>query len=105
MSISTHIEKKLRTAFEPEHLDLRNESHQHSVPANSETHFNLIIVSAAFEGQSLVQRQRQIYQMLSAEMAGPVHALTMKTLTPKEWAAKNVKNTSPPCLGGSKATG
>ena len=105
MSLTTHIEEKLRTTFAPEHLDLRNESHQHSVPANSETHFNLIIVSAAFEGLSLVHRQRQIYQTLPQEMAGPVHALTRKTLTPAEWAAKNVDNTSPPCLGGSKATG
>ena len=47
MSLTTHIEEKLRTTFAPEHLDLRNESHQHSVPTNSETHFNLIIVSAA----------------------------------------------------------
>jgi len=103
MSLSAHIEEKLRATFAPEHLDLRNESHQHSVPTNSETHFNLIIVSVAFEGQSLVHRQRQVYLTLSDEMAGPIHALTMKTLTPKEWAAKNVDNTSPACLGGSKA--
>jgi acid stress-induced BolA-like protein IbaG/YrbA len=48
------------------------------------------IVSSAFEGQRLLQRQQRVYATLGNRMqTDEVHALSMKTLTPAEWAAKN----------------
>jgi stress-induced morphogen len=99
------IDGKLRAALGPEHLVLVNESYMHSVPAGSETHWNLIVVSTRFEGASRVDRQRLVNAALADELArGAVHALTMKTLTPAEWQAAGgaVTNAAPLCKGGSK---
>ena len=56
MSLSTVIEAKLRDAFAPAHLEVVNESHMHSVPKGSETHFKVVVVSDRFEGLSPVKR-------------------------------------------------
>ena len=50
-------------------------------------HFFATIVSAEFEGTSRVARQRRVYQALGDRMREQIHALSMKTLTPAEWAA------------------
>jgi BolA protein len=42
------------------------------------------IVSAAFAGMPRIQRQRRVYAALAAELAGPVHALSLKALAPGE---------------------
>ena len=96
--------EKISKAIAPEHIELVDESGGHSVPDGSASHWNLIVVSAAFEGKSLIERHRLVNAALADELrTGSVHALTMKTLTPAEWAAKGgVSNQSPPCLGGSK---
>lgn len=52
-------------------------------------HWFATIVSARFEGQRLVQRQRLVYATLGNRMAtDEVHALSMKTFTPAEWASQ-----------------
>lgn len=49
-------------------------------------HFEALIVSAEFAGQSRVQRQQRVNQVLRAHFdSGELHALSMKTLTPQEW--------------------
>lgn len=100
------ISQKLLEGLAPERLLLENESHKHSVPKGSETHWNLIIVAERFAGQSRVQRQRTVYGLLADEMKQKkgIHALTMKALTPSEWEAAGgeVTNPAPACLGGSK---
>lgn len=47
-------------------------------------HFEATVVSAAFEGQSTLQRHRQVYATLGAKMGGEIHALSLRTLTPAE---------------------
>lgn len=49
-------------------------------------HFFATIVSPEFEGCSRVARQRRVYATLGERMQAQVHALSMKTLTPAEWA-------------------
>lgn len=49
-----------------------------------ESHYNVVIVSAAFKGKSRIQRQRDVYAALSEELAGPVHALSLKIFAPGE---------------------
>lgn len=49
-------------------------------------HFFATIVAAEFEGTSRVARQRRVYQALGDRMREQIHALSMKTLTPAEWA-------------------
>ncbi|MNL85929.1 transcriptional regulator BolA [compost metagenome] len=49
-----------------------------------ESHFQLMIVSDAFEGQGRVARQRAINAVLKDELAGPVHALAVRAMTAAE---------------------
>ncbi|MDD4928767.1 MAG: BolA/IbaG family iron-sulfur metabolism protein [Gallionella sp.] len=49
-------------------------------------HFEAIVVSAAFAGKSRIQRHQIVFQALGERMRGEIHALSMKTYTPEEWA-------------------
>ena len=52
-------------------------------------HWSAVIVSAEFEGKRLIQRHQRVYATLGARMrTDEVHALSMKTLTPGEWATQ-----------------
>ena len=82
-----------------------NESHRHSVPADSETHFKVVLVSAAFEGRRSVQRHQQVYAVLNEQLQRGVHALALHTFTPAEWRARTAAPDSPDCMGGGKRTG
>ena len=82
------LQSKIQAAFSPTYLDMLNESNNHNVPPGSESHWKLVIVSASFAGKFPVARQQAVYKVLADEMAGPVHALSMFTFTPAEWAAK-----------------
>ncbi|KAG0411863.1 hypothetical protein HPB47_011001, partial [Ixodes persulcatus] len=53
--VQRRIEEKLSKALNPTELSVENESHMHNVPKGSETHFRVTVVSASFEGKSLVQ--------------------------------------------------
>ena len=81
MSVQERIEEKLRASLSPVHLQVINESHMHSVPPGSESHFKLVVVAEAFEGQDRVRRQQAIHRILGDELKRDVHALTMQTLT------------------------
>ena len=99
MSIQNQIEQKL-AAFAPTFVTVENESHKHSVPANSETHFKVVLVSEQFASIRRIARHQQVYQALSAELAGPVHALALHLYTATEWAGQ--APASPDCLGGGR---
>lgn len=48
-------------------------------------HFQAVVVSAAFEGKSRIQRHQLVYAALGDRMREEIHALSMRTLTPGEW--------------------
>ena len=50
-------------------------------------HFEAIIVIAEFRGKNRVQQHQIVYRALGDRMKAEIHALSMKTLTPEEWAA------------------
>jgi acid stress-induced BolA-like protein IbaG/YrbA len=53
-------------------------------------HWTALVVSAQFEGKRPIQRHQRVYATLGAKMhTDEVHALSMKTLTPAEWAASS----------------
>ena len=103
MNMQTQIEAKLMAAFEPERLRIDNDSKRHAGPA-TDSHYRIIVVAAAFDGVSRVQRQRLVYGCLSDELAGPVHAIQMKCMTPAEYEAADGEVTlkAPPCGGGHR---
>ncbi len=82
------IRSKLSAAFSPARLDVEDDSARHHGHAGArpggESHFNVVIEAKIFEGMSRVQRQRAIYGALAEELAGPVHALSLKALAPGE---------------------
>jgi len=87
-AVAESLRHKLTVAFAPTQLDIEDDSSRHARHAGSrpggESHFNVVIEAAAFEGASRVARQRMVYQALAEELAGPVHALTVKALAPGE---------------------
>ncbi|WP_435235261.1 BolA family protein [Psychromonas sp. PT13] len=103
MNLQTIIEKKIVDQLSPQFLNVENESSQHAVPKDSETHFKVTVVSDAFHDMRLLQRHRLINQLLSEELSGPVHALALHTCTPEEWSKRNgLVRDSAQCLGQSK---
>lgn len=103
MKTQQSIEQKLSEGYEVEQLFVENESHMHSVPPNSETHFKVTMVSPDFEGQGKVKRHQGIYKVLADELSGGVHALALHLYTPDEWSASGeAAPASPNCMGGSK---
>ncbi len=88
MRVAERIRDKLTRGLGPARLAISDESHRHAGHAGArpegETHFHVEIVSAAFAGESRIDRQRRVYRLLAEELAGPVHALALTTLTPEE---------------------
>jgi len=88
MTVRDTIVDKLTAALDPVRLDVVDDSESHRGHGGwregGETHFDLVVVAAVFEGQSRVGRQRLVLDALATEMAGPVHALSMRCLTPAE---------------------
>jgi len=52
-------------------------------------HFNAIIVSAEFRGKNMVRQHQMVYGALGNRMKQEIHALSMKTLTPEQWAVSS----------------
>jgi BolA protein len=107
VSKAASLETKLRDKLEPQHLEVVNESHMHSVPQGAETHFKVVVVSSLFEGMSAVKRHQLVYGALADEMSkkpaqGGIHALAITSRTPAEWAASPEANVSPLCASKGK---
>ncbi|SMN10682.1 Cell division protein BolA [uncultured Candidatus Thioglobus sp.] len=95
-----HLTEQLNVALSPTHLEVINESGNHSGTA-TESHFKLVVVSDYFQDLKLIDRHRFINQLFKEEL-GHIHALAMHTYTPDEWQMKNGAPASPQCAGGSK---
>jgi BolA family transcriptional regulator, general stress-responsive regulator len=82
------IQDKLTAAFAPSRLEVEDDSARHAGHAGArpggESHFNVTIQAQAFAGEGRVARQRMVYHALAEELAGPVHALSVKALAPGE---------------------
>ena len=82
------IHTKLTAALSPSRLEIEDDSARHAghagASAAGESHFNLVVEAEAFAGLPKVGRQRLIYKLLAEELAGPLHALSIKALAPGE---------------------
>lgn len=87
--IETLIQQKITDKYNPELLDIENESNRHSAPLGSESHFKVICVTDRFSGVSRIQRSRDIHSLLSEEIA-QIHAISLKLFTKDEW--QNLSN-------------
>ena len=71
------VERYIANGLACEHLQVEGDGR----------HFFATIVSAEFEGKPRVRRHQRVYEALGDRMREQIHALSMKTLTPAEWAA------------------
>lgn len=89
--VATRIERKLAEALQPTELRVLDESAKHVGHAGArpggETHFRVEMVAAAFAGLTRLERQRRVHAILAEELAGPVHALSMRLGAPGEAAS------------------
>ncbi len=100
-TVELSIRRKLE-ALDPAHLEVLNESASHNVPAGSESHFKVVLVSDVFRDKTLLARHRLVNELLGDELNGPVHALSLHALTGDEWFDRGGESKpSPECLGGS----
>jgi BolA protein len=80
--VTEAIRAKLTAALNPTRLVIEDDSDRHAGHAGArpggESHFNVTIDSAAFDGLRPVERQRLVHRVLAEELAGPVHALSLK---------------------------
>jgi acid stress-induced BolA-like protein IbaG/YrbA len=70
------IEAWIRAGLACVHLEVRGDGQ----------HFEAVIVSPAFSGKSRVQRHQLVYAALGDRMRAEIHALSMQTYAPEEWA-------------------
>lgn len=88
MNTKQRIEAALREGLAPATLEVIDESHLHAGHMGSrdggETHYRVLVTSAAFEGKNRLQRHRMVNDLLAAELAGGVHALAIRAGAPGE---------------------
>jgi acid stress-induced BolA-like protein IbaG/YrbA len=75
---SEDVKRYIEDHLQCEHLEVIGDGH----------HFEALIVSAAFRGKSRVQRHQIVYGALGDRMREEIHALSMQTLTPEDWAER-----------------
>ncbi len=88
MRVEEEIRARLAAALAPTRLEVVNESALHAGHAgddgSGESHFRVVVESAAFAGKSRVARQRMVNAALADLLAGRVHALALSCVAPGE---------------------
>ena len=72
------IERSIRDGLPVTHLEVKGDG----------AHFEAVVVSPQFAGLQRVRRHQLVYQALGDRMREEIHALSMKTYSPDEWAAR-----------------
>jgi len=84
----SEIRQRLETAFEPQSLDVEDDSHKHAGHAGAKGglgHFNVMIVSPAFNGMKVLARHRAVYAALGEMMQTDIHALAIDAVASDEF--------------------
>jgi len=72
------IKEYIEQGLQCDHVQVEGDGH----------HFEAVIVSPLFRSKSKVQQHQLVYQALGDRMREEIHALSMQTLTPEQWAAR-----------------
>ncbi len=72
------VRSYIRDSLACDHVEVVGDGH----------HFEAVIVSPEFRGKSRVQQHQAVYRALGDRMREEIHALSMKTLTPEDWASR-----------------
>ncbi len=86
--IARELRLRLERAFAPQLLEIEDQSERHRGHAGfreeGESHFRVVMVSAAFSGLSRIARERRVHDCLRDLLACPIHALSLRLLAPEE---------------------
>jgi len=87
MEIEKEIKTRLLQKMELSHFEIKDFTGRHLNHKLHEGGFHLeaVIVSKEFDEKNLIERHRMVYEAMGELMKHEIHALSMKTLTPKEW--------------------
>ena len=75
---ASSIERSIRDGLPCTHLEVRGDG----------AHFEAVIVSPSFAGLNRVRQHQLVFAALGERMREEIHALSMKTFTPEEWAGR-----------------
>ena len=78
MTTPEQLQGYIRNGMQCDHVEVKGDG----------AHFEAVIVSALFHEKSRVQRHQIVYKALGDRMREEIHALSMQTLTPEDWAAR-----------------
>jgi BolA protein len=87
---ASRLEARLRSALQPQALEIVDDSHRHAGHAGAEDgrgHFTVLIVAERFAGAPVVRRHRLVYEAVGDMMTSDIHALSIQALAPGEPAA------------------
>jgi stress-induced morphogen len=94
-SRAARLEAVLTRAFSPTLLRVVDDSAQHAGHAGAqpggETHYSVVVVAEAFRGMNRAARSRAVHEVLEAEFAGGMHALSLVLRTPEEAGGSHTK--------------
>lgn len=78
MTTPEQLKGYIENGMQCDHVEVQGDGH----------HFEAVIVSPLFRGKNKVQQHQVVYQALGDRMREEIHALSMQTLTPEQWADK-----------------
>ena len=87
MNLEHEIKSRLKNIMAIDHLTIMDDTgrhlrHQHY---DGGRHFKIIIVSSTFEGVSLLDRHKHVYQALNGMIKNEIHAIKLKTIATSEY--------------------
>ena len=96
MTVQNKIDKLLRDNLNVSRLIIRNDSFKHNVPPNSESHFNVQIVSDDFKDLSPIQRHKIVYKAIES-LLSKIHAFSITAITTSEFKENSSPRETPDC--------
>ncbi|MFC6276576.1 BolA family protein [Psittacicella hinzii] len=93
------IEELLTQAFAPTYLEVIDESYMHHSGPEAGSHYAVILVSQAFVEKKSLDRQRAVNKVLVQMLKDDIYALSLRLLTPEEYATSPVLPFNNKCLG------
>jgi acid stress-induced BolA-like protein IbaG/YrbA len=78
MTTPEQLQRYIQSGMQCDHVEVNGDGH----------HFEAVIVSPLFRGKNKVQQHQVVYKALGDRMREEIHALSMQTFTPEDWAAR-----------------
>jgi len=90
---SNKIKDILQKTFSPEFIKIADDSQRHLGHSGQKesggSHYTIILVADSFQGKTLLERHRAVYEAVGMDMNESIHALAIKAYTSKEWRRKS----------------